>query len=65
MKKLHLMTQDDQPIGSERKCCERCGVAYWNWGKPGFYVGSKEQYTKEAAKEFDLILCCDDTLEVE
>lgn len=23
---LHLMTQRDQPYGSVRKCCERCGV---------------------------------------
>jgi hypothetical protein len=23
---LHLMTQRDQPYGSERICCERCGV---------------------------------------
>lgn len=24
--KLHLMTQRGQPYGSERKCCERCGL---------------------------------------
>lgn len=23
---LHLMTQDNQPYGSERRCCELCGV---------------------------------------
>jgi hypothetical protein len=23
---VHLMTQRDQPYGSARKCCERCGV---------------------------------------
>jgi hypothetical protein len=23
--KLHLVTQDDQPYGSVRRCCERCG----------------------------------------
>ena len=23
---LHLMTQRDQPCGSQRKCCEKCGV---------------------------------------
>lgn len=27
MKTLHLKTQRDQPYGSERKCCEVCGVA--------------------------------------
>lgn len=25
---LHLITQRDQPFGSRRKCCERCGVMY-------------------------------------
>lgn len=30
MEKLHLMTQRDQPYGSVRMCCERCGemIAY-------------------------------------
>jgi hypothetical protein len=28
---LHLMTQDDQPYGSTRKCCEVCGVIPWNY----------------------------------
>ena len=23
---LHLITQDDQPYGSRRKCCEVCGA---------------------------------------
>jgi hypothetical protein len=23
---LHLMTQRDQPYGSERRCCELCGL---------------------------------------
>lgn len=26
MKTLHLMTQRDQPYGSVRRCCERCGL---------------------------------------
>lgn len=26
MKTLHLMTQRDQPYGSARRCCERCGM---------------------------------------
>lgn len=26
MTTLHLMTQRDQPYGSQRKCCERCGT---------------------------------------
>lgn len=27
---LHLMTQDGQPYGSQRRCCEMCGVMIWN-----------------------------------
>lgn len=27
---LHLMTQDGQPYGSERRCCERCGLMLVN-----------------------------------
>lgn len=26
---MHLRTQDDQPYGSVRKCCERCGLAFF------------------------------------
>jgi hypothetical protein len=26
---LHLKTQDHQPYGSERRCCERCGIMIW------------------------------------
>jgi hypothetical protein len=26
---LHLITQRDQPYGSQRKCCEHCGLASW------------------------------------
>ena len=26
MKTLHLMTQRDQPYGSMRRCCEKCGL---------------------------------------
>lgn len=26
MTTLHLMTQRDQPYGSQRKCCEMCGL---------------------------------------
>jgi hypothetical protein len=26
MKTLHLMTQRDQPYGSQRRCCEECGL---------------------------------------
>lgn len=26
---LHLRTQNDQPYGSERRCCEICGTMVW------------------------------------
>jgi len=26
---LHLMTQDNQPYGSQRRCCEVCGMMIW------------------------------------
>lgn len=29
-KTLHLMTQRDQSYGSQRKCCERCGLMMVN-----------------------------------
>lgn len=33
---LHLMTQDDQPYGSQRRCCERCGVMIWSNPQPKY-----------------------------
>lgn len=27
--RVHLVTQDNQPFGSERRCCELCGVMVW------------------------------------
>ena len=26
---VHLLDQSDQPYGSERRCCNRCGVMLW------------------------------------
>jgi hypothetical protein len=26
---LHLKTDEGQPYGSERRCCERCGIMIW------------------------------------
>jgi hypothetical protein len=31
---LHFMTQDNQPYGSQRRCCERCGVMIWGVPQP-------------------------------
>lgn len=35
--KLHLVTQRNQPYGSVRRCCERCGVMAgpYSFGQPG------------------------------
>lgn len=39
MKTLHLKTQDNQPFGSVRKCCEACGTMLS--GRPdAFWVNS-------------------------
>lgn len=53
---LHVITQDDQPMGSQRKCCERCGLAVWNCEN---YVTEKHLYTEEVAKEHNLTRCTD------
>lgn len=26
---IHLRTQNDQPYGSQRRCCDRCGTMIW------------------------------------
>ncbi len=26
---VHILSQDDQPYGSERRCCNHCGVMIW------------------------------------
>jgi hypothetical protein len=31
---LHLKTQRNQPYGSERRCCERCGTMCWGASSP-------------------------------
>ncbi len=54
-KELHLVTQRNQPIGSIRKCCERCGIMI---GKID-YVDEEDNYTKEIAKENGYIRCTD------
>ena len=53
---LHLMTQHDQPYGSRRMCCERCGMAEFH---PDFeyYTDDESKYTKELAKENGYNLC--------
>ena len=39
---LHLITQDDQPLGSVRQCCEKCGLSVYS---PGFmYTDNRDFY---------------------
>ena len=57
---IHLVTQDDQPIGSRRKCCEKCGKAIhaMNPDIEG-YVDNLDSYTEQNAKEYNSIRCVD------
>jgi len=58
MEKLHLITQRNQPIGSIRKCCERCGLMI----RENFaYVDDEKDYTKEVSEEAGYVRCVDDT----
>lgn len=47
---LHLMTQDGQPYGSARRCCEECGVMIWGRSQPAWtddrklYANPPSQY---------------------
>ena len=47
---LHLMTQDNQPYGSSRRCCEICGVMIWPLPQPQWtedrqvYMNPPEKY---------------------
>lgn len=47
---LHLKTQRNQPYGSERRCCEECGVMIWippvpTWtSDPEIYAQPPEGY---------------------
>lgn len=56
---MHLITQRDQPYGSERKCCEKCGIAIWNIHGDDGYVEYESDYTKDFADQFDAIRCID------
>lgn len=59
---LHLMTQRDQPYGSERRCCEHCGLmlvardeTFW---KEHAYVDDEAAF-HAAHPGHDLTLCTD------
>ncbi|WP_429949556.1 hypothetical protein ACQYWY_21620 [Comamonas sediminis] len=50
MKTLHLMTQRNQPYGSERRCCEQCGLMLV-WRDKSFW--DDHTYTDEAQHYHD------------
>lgn len=56
---MHLMTQDDQPIGSRRNCCEKCGQASRHWPKGDSYVDREDEFTKETAIGYGFVRCGD------
>ncbi len=57
---LHLVTQDNQPYGSTRKCCERCGK--WVGTMDGYTSGwtdNHEEFTREFADSVGVVRCVD------
>ena len=66
MTTLHLMTQRGQPYGSERRCCERCGLmmvsrpdSFW---KSHTWTDEPSRYRPWAASEAnvpDELVPCD------
>jgi hypothetical protein len=63
MKTLHLMTQRGQPYGSQRRCCEECGLmmvgrdqSFWQdhaWtDEPAAYHDNHEGHTTCNTKRF-------------
>ncbi len=57
--KLHLITQDNQPYMSVRKCCEKCGLGLGGFTSSDYYCTEKDEYTKKNAKDNGLKLCSD------
>lgn len=55
-KTLHIISQDDQPIGSINKSCDECGLWVEKCDK---YVEHNSDYTKESAKKHNLVRCTD------
>lgn len=53
-RKLHLVTQDGQPYGSTRHCCELCGELVH--GNSNFYAEDRETF-KQAVESGDFVRC--------
>ncbi len=45
--KVHLKTQDNQPYGSERRCCEECGVMLWGLPDDPPWTSHRHVYNDE------------------
>lgn len=56
---LHLVTQDGQPYGSVRKCCEKCGLGIHAMPSGHSYVDEKANYTKKFAAKYGETRCID------
>jgi len=65
---LHLVTQRNQPFGSRRKCCERCGLGIHAMESPTrstmpvghSYVDEEANFTKEFAAKWNEVRCEDE-----
>lgn len=51
-KTLHLVTQENQPFGSTRMCCQNCGLAISAMGDDQ-YADSREAFTHTLANGYD------------
>ena len=56
---LHLVTQRNQPYGSQRKCCEECGLAVFAFEDADKYVEYESEYTQGFARDRGLTRCVD------
>jgi len=56
---IHLVTQRNQPCGSRRKCCERCGLAVFAIEDGDGYVDEATYFTKEEVQKQGYVRCVD------
>lgn len=56
---LHLVTQDNQPMGSQRKCCEECGLALDKFPSHHFFMTERDQFTKQQVADVGYSRCID------
>ena len=56
---MHLVTQNNQPYGSRRKCCECCGLGIHAMPAGHSYVDEEANFTKKFAAKYGEIRCID------